>query len=161
MRVAIYYMSKYGNGRKVVERLGEVINERGHSVDVKSVGEANPGKVSPADLYLFSSPTRIGKPPRKVRSFVKKFRPPAGIGKFALVATHSRPEPDKKTGKVPTAEELGKWQRTIPIMEEILTGKGMRKVGDLKVYVNGIKGPLEQGYEEKIEKFADEILARV
>jgi len=161
MRVAIYYKSKYGNGRKCVERFGEVVNQRGHSVEVNSMKEANPTRVPPADLYVFSSPTRMGRPPRRVRSFLKKFKPPGGIGKYALITTHSKAEAERRSGRMPTEEDMARWRRTIPIMDEMLAGKGMRKIGDLRVFVDGIKGPLEDGYAERIEKFVDELLAKM
>jgi hypothetical protein len=64
------------------------------------------------------------------------------------------PQPDKKTGRIPTEEELTKWQRVRPIMNEILQGAGLVKVAEDKVLVTGLKGPLEEGWQKKVAAFA-------
>jgi hypothetical protein len=63
------------------------------------------------------------------------------------------PTPDKRTGRVPTDEELAKWQRVRPIMHEILQSKGLISVGEEKVYVTAMKGPLEEGWQRKVAAF--------
>ena len=68
------------------------------------------------------------------------------------------PQPDKKTGRIPTEEELAKWQRVRPIINEILKGAGLVKVAEDKVHVTGLKGPLEEGWQKKVEAFAARIL---
>ncbi len=69
------------------------------------------------------------------------------------MTTEAAPKPDKKTGRLPTEEELAKWQRVRPIMEEILDGKGLVRVGEDRVCVTGLKGPLEDGWQQKVEAF--------
>ena len=51
---------------------------------------------------------------------------------------------------MPTEEELAKWQRVRPIMNEILQGKGLVNVLDDKVLVTALKGPLEEGWQQKV-----------
>jgi hypothetical protein len=58
---------------------------------------------------------------------------------------------------MPTEEEIARWQHVIPIMNEILEGKGLAKVAEDKVLVTGLKGPLEDGWRTKVESFADRI----
>jgi hypothetical protein len=55
---------------------------------------------------------------------------------------------------MPTEEEQAKWQRVIPVMNEILLGKGLVKVAEGKILVTGLKGPLEEGWQEKVEAAA-------
>ena len=44
-------------------------------------------------------------------------------------------------------------------MEKLLQPTGMTKITDgLKIKVTGMKGPLEDSYEEKLEEFANDIL---
>ena len=50
--------------------------------------------------------------------------------------------------EMPTEEELARWQRVRPIMNEILGSKGLVNVADDKVYVTGLRGPLEEGWHE-------------
>jgi hypothetical protein len=109
-----------------------------------------------ADLYLFSSPGRIGKPLGSVRRFLKKTKLPAGT-KYAILTTQGAPRPNKKTGQLPTEEEQAKWQRIIPIMNDILQEKGLTKVAEGKILVTGLKGPLEEGWQKKVEVFVSQI----
>ena len=82
-----------------------------------------------------------------MRRFLKKVRLPAGT-EYAILATELAPQPDKKTGRVPTEEEVAKWHRVIPIMNEILLNKGLVEVCADKVFVTGMKGPLQDGWQE-------------
>jgi hypothetical protein len=58
---------------------------------------------------------------------------------------------------VPTEEELAKWQRVRPIMNEILQGKGLTEVAEDKIQVTGLKGPLEEGWQHTVAAFAARI----
>jgi menaquinone-dependent protoporphyrinogen IX oxidase len=158
MNVEIYHASKYGNGEKVVAYLQGSLVAKGHNVNASHVRTAKPREVPAADLYVFCSPARMGKPIGKMRRFLKKLNLPEG-SKYALIATLGQPEPDKKTGKMPTQEEVDRFQQSLPIMDEVLRGKGMTKVADLKVYVKLIKGPLEEGWEKKVEELAARLLS--
>jgi hypothetical protein len=129
---------------------------RGVTVNVHHIREARPQEMPPADLYLFSSPGRMGKPIGRMRRFLKKVQLPSGI-KYVLLTTEGAPQPDKKTGRMPTAEELARWQRVIPIMNEILKAKGLVNVAEGKILVTGLKGPLEEGWQKKVEAFASQI----
>ncbi len=156
MKIEYYHASKYGNGAKVAEEFKKQMVGRGVTVNVQHIDNAMPNQLPPADLYLFSSPGRMGKPIKDMRRFLEKATLPAGT-KYAILTTEAAPQPDKKTGKIPTDEELSKWQRVRPVMNEILQGKGLVKVAEGKVYVTGMKGPLEEGWEKKVEAFAAQI----
>ena len=58
---------------------------------------------------------------------------------------------------MPTEEQRAARQRVIPIMNEILQGKGLVKVAEDKVLVTGMKGPLEDGWQDKVEAFASRL----
>ena len=58
---------------------------------------------------------------------------------------------------MPTEEELGKCERVLPIMNETLEGKGLVKVAEEKVLVTGLKGPLEDGWQDKVRSFVARI----
>jgi len=89
----------------------------------------------------------------KARRFLSKVSLPVGA-RYALFSTEREARPDKKTGKMPTPEEIAKWQRIQPIMDELLSAQGLKKVGSMTVYVTGMKGPLEEGWQKKVEEFA-------
>jgi len=101
----------------------------------------------------------MGKPIGRMRRFLKKVKLSAGT-KYAILTTEGAPRPDKKTGQMPTEEDLAKWQRVTPIMNEILRGKGLVKVAEGKVLVTGLKGPLEDGWQKKVEAFAQQVAKR-
>jgi hypothetical protein len=140
----------------VAEEFDKQLAAKGVTVNVHHIREARPDRLPTADLYLFSSPGRMGKPIGGMRRFLKKLRLPAGT-KYAILTTEMAPQPDKKTGRTPTEEELAKWQRVRPIMNEILQGAGLVKVAEDKVLVTGLKGPLEEGWQKKVEAFAAQI----
>jgi len=157
MKIEYFHASKYGNGVMVADEFKKQMAAKGITVDVHHVKEASAKHMPEADLYLFSSPGRMGKPKGKIRRFLKKIKLPSGT-KYAILTTEGAPQPDKKTGRVPTEEERAKWQRIIPIMNEILQEKGLVKVAEGKVLVTGIKGPLEEGWQTKVKEFSSRLI---
>jgi hypothetical protein len=91
----------------------------------------------------------MGKPIGGMRRFLAKVRPPAGT-RDAILTTEAAPQPDKKTGRMPSEEELAKWQRVRPIMNEILQRAGLVNVAEDKVLVTALKGPLEEGWQKRL-----------
>ena len=126
------------------------------TVNVHHIGEATPKEPPPADPYVFSSPGRMGKPTGGMRRFLKKVELLAGMP-HAILTAELAPQPDKKTGRVPTEQETAKWQRVRPVTNEILQGNGLVEVAEDKVLVTGLKGPLEQGWQQKVEAFVARI----
>jgi hypothetical protein len=159
MKVEIFHASKFGNGEKVVAYLQGLLVAKGHQANYRHVRDARPKEIPLADLYVFCAPTRLGKPIGKMRRFLKKARLPEGA-RYALIATHGEPTPNKKTGRMPTPEEIAKYQQNLPAMEGILREKGAAKVAEVKVYVKGdtLKGPLADGWEKIVEEFASGLL---
>ena len=156
MNISYVHASKFGNGAAVAAEFRMRMAARGVAVDVHHFRELKPAELSPADLYVFSSPGRMGRPIGGMRRFLKKLRLPAGTP-FAVLTTEMAPAPDKKTGRLPTEDEQTKWQRVRPIMNEILRGKGLVHVADDAIHVTALKGPLEDGWQEKVEAFASRI----
>lgn len=153
MRVEYFHASKYGNGAQVAQEFKRVMTARGHAVEVHHIRDAQPHDIPSAELYVFSSPGRLGKPIGSMRRFLKKVSLPAGAT-YALLTTEGSPRPDKKTGELPSPEEMEKWQRVRPIMEELLEAKHLRKAAEASVWVTAVKGPLEDGWQAKVEAFA-------
>lgn len=156
MKIAYIHGSKHGNGATVAAEFKRQIAAKGVEVEVHHIRDVDPKKLPAADLYLFSSPGRIGKPIGYVRRALKKVNLPAGT-RYALLTAEGTPQPDKKTGQLPTEEELAKYQRVRPLMNEILQEKGLVKVAEEKVHVTAIKGPLEDGWQKKVEAFVERI----
>jgi menaquinone-dependent protoporphyrinogen IX oxidase len=156
MKIEYLHASKYGNGAMVAEEFKKQMAAKGVTVVVHHIRELQPKEPPAADLYVFSAPGRLGKPIGGMRRFLKKVALPTGT-RYAILTTEAAPKPDKKTGRMPTEEEIAKWQHVIPIMNEILQGKGLANVAEDKVLVTGLKGPLEEGWQKKVGAFADRI----
>ena len=62
---------------------------------------------------------------------------------------------------MPSEEELAKWQRVIPVMKQALQGEGLVEVAEDKVFVTGLRGPLEEGWQDKVDGFVTRILTSV
>jgi multimeric flavodoxin WrbA len=157
MKIEYLHASKYGNGAMVAEEFRRLMTAKGVTVNIHHIRDARPKELMPADLYVFSSPGRIGKPIGSMRRFLKKVRLEPGT-RYAILTTEGAPQPNKKTGKMPTEEEIAKWERVRPVMNELLQAKGMKKVAEGNVLVTGMRGPLEEGWQKKVEAFAAQIL---
>lgn len=160
MKVVLYHDSKYGNGARVAEEFKRLMTVRGNEVSIHHIRDASPKDLPPADLYVFGSPTHFGKATGSMLRYVKKLTLPSGT-RYAVFATCSAARPDKKTGKMPSEEELERLRRTIPMIDEQLRAKGMIKVADLKIFVKPetLKGPLEEGWQDRVEAFVSQISA--
>jgi len=143
----------------VAEEFKRLMAAKGIAVNVHHVRDARPKEIAHADLYVFSSPGRFGRPIGSMRRFMKKAKLPQGT-KYAILTTEAPPSPDKKTGKTPTDEEFAKYERVRPIMNELLQAKGLKKVAEGNVLVNPdtLKGPLQEGWQKRVEAFAAQVL---
>ena len=155
MKIEYFHASKYGNGAKIAEEFQRQMAAKGVTVNVHHVKSIKPKEIPPADLYVFSSPGRFGKPIGDMRGFLKKANLPPGT-KYAVLVTELAPEPEKAI-RIPTEEEIGKCQRVIPIMNEMLQKKGLVKVAEGKIFVTALKGPLEENWQKEVEAFASQI----
>jgi hypothetical protein len=156
VHIEYLHASRFGNGAAVAEEFKRHLEAKGITVEVHHVREVDPKTLPPADLYLFSSPGRMGRPIGTMRRFLKRLRLPAGA-RYALLTTEMAPQPDARTGRLPTEDELGACQQVIPHMNGVLQAAGLVGVAEDKVFVTGMKGPLEPGWEEKVDTFADRL----
>ena len=156
MKIEYFHASKYGNGARVAQEFQRHMAAKGVTVNIHHIRNIQPKELPPADLYVFSSPGRCGKPTWGMRRFLKKAQLLSGT-KYAILTTELAPQPDKKTGRMATEEELAKWQRIIPTMNERLQAKGLVNVAEGKILVTRLKGPLEEGWQQKVEAFASRI----
>lgn len=158
MKIEILHASKYGNGAKVSEELSSLLGMKGHEVNVRHIDDAMPKELPTADIYIFGSPTRFGGPIGEMKRFLKKVELPPGT-KYAVFATHGQILPNKKTGMMPTQDEISRMRKTIPTMDEILMEKGMVKVAEQIFEVSAVemKGHLLDGWKERVAAFAAQI----
>ena len=74
--------------------------------------------------------------------------------RYALLTTEMAPRPDKRTGRMPTEEEICRFQHVRPKMHELLQARGLIPIGEEKVLVTDMQGPLEDGWEQKVAAYA-------
>jgi menaquinone-dependent protoporphyrinogen IX oxidase len=153
MKIEYIHASKFGNGATVAAEFKEQMATNGVEVDVHHIREVVPSQLPPADLYLFSAPGRFGKPIRGMRRFLQGLNLPSGT-RYAVLTTEASPKMNKKTGRMPTEEDLFQMgQRVRPVMHDILESKGLVQVAEDKVYVTKLRGPLEDGWKKKVQDF--------
>jgi flavodoxin len=144
-KISISYLSKYGNGRRAMEHLADLLREKDQDVELFPMDKTNPNDLPASDIYVFSTSVHIGKPPRRARGYAKKFN---RDGKYVLVITHASNLDGSKYS--PT--------RTNEIMNESLSFPGLSPVRDtLFIKVKDLKGPLEDNWEQKISELADSL----
>lgn len=156
MNIEYVHASKYGNGAQVAQEFKHQMEAKGVAVTVHHIHDIRPRELPKADLYLFSSPGRMGRPIGGMRRFLKKVDLEPGT-KYALLTTEGAPQPDKKTGELPTEEERARFEHVRPMMNETLQAKGLSEVAEDRIFVTGLKGPLEEGWQHKVEEFVARI----
>jgi len=156
MKIEYYHASKYGNGAKVAEEFKRQMAAKGITINVHHVKDVRPKEIPLADLYVFSSPGRFGKPIGDMKNFLKKVNLQPGT-KYAVIATELCPNPDSIIERIPSEETTGKCQRVLPIMNQLLQAKGLVKIAEDKIFVTGLKGPLEEGWQKVVEAFISQI----
>jgi hypothetical protein len=65
MKIEYLRASKFGNGAMVAEEFKQQMSLKGVAVDIHHIREIKPKDVPSADLYVFSSPGRMGRPIRR------------------------------------------------------------------------------------------------
>jgi hypothetical protein len=156
LNIEYFHASKFGNGAMVAEEFSRRMAARGATVNIHHIRDVRADRLPAADLYVFSSPGRMGRPIGAMRRLLNKVRLPAGT-RYALLTTEAAPQPDKKTGRLPTEDELARFQRVRPIMHELLQAAGLVDVAEGHVCVTGLKGPLQDGWQDEVAAFADRI----
>ena len=144
MNISIIYESKYGNGKQAMMYLENILRKKGYSVQLMSVHEVKPKSLPEADLYIFSAPNRMGKIVRSMRKFLEKIEIKNSSAHYTLVNTCLDPSANIDKG--------------LEQMEEILQKKNISKLSEgLKLKVMAMKGPLEPGYEKKLDELVQTI----
>ncbi len=144
MKINIIYESKHGNGKEAMTYLENILRKKGYSVQLQSIHEIKPHQLPEADVYVFSAPNAFGKIIRSMRKFLEKIEIKNPNTRYLLVNTCLDPSSSQDKG--------------LEQMEEILQEKNIMKLTEgLKLKVLGIKGPLESGYEKKLDELAEKI----
>lgn len=144
MNISIIYESKYGNGKQAMTYFGNCLRKKGYAVQLMSIHEIKPHMLPESDLYIFCTPNAFGKIVRSMRKFLEKIEIKNSAGKYLLVNTCLNPTSNQDKG--------------LEQMEELLQTKNISKISEgIKLKVMTIKGPLEAGYEKKLDALAETI----
>jgi len=141
MKYVIVYWSRYGNGKKLVDRLAMTLKAKGAETQVLTINEADPAAMPAADVYVFSAATEAFNLQKNMRAFMKRLKRMDGK-KYGIINTHAM----KKN-------RLSK-------MEKLLSKKKMEKVAavDFQVGKDAPTGNgLMAGWEAKLEEFAGKL----
>src|SRR4030042_5636846 len=92
VKVEYFHHSVHGNGALVAEEFKRLMAARGVTVNVHHAREVRPKELPSADLYLFSSPGRMGKHIGGMRGFLTKEGLRAGTH-YAILTTGGAPTP--------------------------------------------------------------------
>jgi flavorubredoxin len=139
MNISIIYESKYGNGKEAMTYLGNSLEKKGYSVQLMSIHEIKPHLLPESNLYIFSAPNAFGKIVRSMRKFLDKIEIKNSSAQYILVNTCLNPSSSQDKG--------------LEQMDEILQKKNISKLSEgLKIKVMAMKGPLEAGYEKKLDE---------
>jgi flavodoxin len=141
MKYVIVYFSRYGNGKKLVERLAGMLSKKGET-KVFTTSEANPTSMPAADMYIFSAPQEKFSLQTDMKRFMKNI---AGIEgrKYGIINTHAMPK-----------------RNQLKKMEKLLGKKQMVKVAtvDFRVGPDSRTGNgLMAGWETTLDEFAGKL----
>lgn len=142
MKYVVVYFSRYGNGKKLVEYLGEKLKENKGTVQLFKVNEVDSGKLPEADVYVFSAAAEALSLQRDMKTFLKNLSGMDGK-KYGIINTHGM----KK-------DRLDK-------MEKILSKKTMIKMAEVEFHVQGdgvqSGNGLPSGWESRLDEFAGKL----
>jgi len=137
MDAAIYFTSTFGNGERVMRMLQSELVNKGYTVTMEKLKRGTSARA--ADVLIFSSPTHAGSPVGKMKRFLASM--PEQSGRYALATTYGESLP-----------------KTLDIMDDLLSGKGMQKVVDMAMPVKGIRDQsLEAQAAGMVRDFAEKI----
>ena len=146
-KAIVVYDTKFGNTEKIAKVLAEGIKAQGVEVDCVKVGEFQINKLKEYDLLVIGGPTQwfgISKP---MKDFLDKLESAEISGKKAFAF-----DTKLKSERARFAGSAGKG------IEKRLKKLQMSIVRPhASAIVKGIKGPLEEGMEEKFKEIASEI----
>jgi flavodoxin len=145
LKTLIVYDSVHGNTEKIARAIGDAISGE---VEVHHVGEVSSSELSTFDLLIVGSPTHGGRPMQAIQDFLNEAPATALNGK--KVASFDTRIPRR-------------WVRIFGYAAGRISDRLKRKGGTLIVppegfFVEGTKGPLREGEEERAAGWAKEIV---
>ncbi len=150
VKVIVVYDTKYGNTKRVAEKIMEGLGEvQGIETIISDVKETDPKKAVDYDAILIGSPTHFGGPVRGINKFIDK------LGKLDLKAkwvavfdTYLGEDFEKSVKKMEK-----RISEKVPKLKRITSG--------LSIRVDGMKGPVTEGEFPKCKDFGKRIATQL
>ena len=141
MKYLIIYWSRFGNNKKIIDHLANVLKSKGE-VQILKAGTPEAEKLPDADVYVFSAAAEKFSIQADMKKLMKNLRGMEGK-KYATINTHA----------LKSKNWLGR-------MDKLLAKSGMKKIADIhfRMGEGTDKGSgLQQGWESELESFAGKI----
>lgn len=145
-KIIVVYESKYGNTKRVAEKIIEGIREAGGvEVSLSELKDVKLDEIPNYDAILIGSPNHMGGPTRGIRGFIDKLGRLQLEGKmFAVFDTYMERDFEKAVRKM--EKQVSK---KVPGLIKVASG--------LSIKVQGIKGPVLEGEFLKCREFGKRI----
>jgi flavodoxin len=144
MNVLIVYLSFYGNTANIAEKIAEAIGE---NATVRFIEDVSNREIAEADLVILGSPTHKYYEPSDMREFLDGLPEESIRGKYFCVFDTRFNQPISKQGSA-----------ALEISRRIKRRGGILFFPTESFFVEEREGPLEDGQEEKAEKWGHSIL---
>ncbi|MGD0818268.1 MAG: flavodoxin family protein [Methanomassiliicoccales archaeon] len=143
MKALVLYDSKHGNTAKVAHAITDGLKEEGlDAVECRSLAESGEEDFRGKDLWVLGTPTHYGSVPFRYSTLLKNALKEDHPGiKVAIFDTRMKDFPKGAVVK----------------LRKILEKKGRPVIADASFVVDGMRGPLAEGEEERAMLFGKEI----
>jgi MFS family permease len=143
----VVYDTKFGNTKKVAEDIALGFEDEGVKVRIKDVKKTRKNEIPKFDLMVLGAPTHINDAKKDTKKFLKRLKS-TNLSSVKFAAFDTRITNARKGASMK--------------IESILTELGASKLQDgLTVWVSGMRGPLEEGSEEKSKTFGSELAKKI
>ncbi len=155
--ILIIFDTVFGNTGKVAGMVKEALIQKGETVELVSIAQVNENNFPSADLVIFASPTRAFRPTPNMQSLVRAFK---GLLKDKKVAClDTRMDVVEVNNKFLTfmAKHFGYANDFFVKVFKKAKAKVVCEPGEF--FVKGQEGPLKDDTEQRVQAWADKVLA--
>ncbi|MFW5903972.1 MAG: flavodoxin family protein [Candidatus Saliniplasma sp.] len=145
MNCMIIYWSRYGHGKKIVDRLADRLEKNQIQTNTYKPDDVDPNNIPEADIYVFSTPAEMFRIKKEMRNFMKNLEDVEGKN-YGIINTH------------------GMKRNWLKNMDKILSKKKMKKIAEEDFQIakeETEKGEgLPEDWEAELDIFAEKLIRR-
>ena len=157
MKVLIAYDSVFGNTEKVAQAMGEALAAHGE-VEVRRVGEVQPGQLSGLDLVIVGSPTRAFTATPAAKKLLGSIPANALAGVKVATFDTRMPMTDQTPGILRFLAGIFGYAAK-PLSNRLVRKGGQLAAPPEGFFVLGSEGPLQEGELERAAQWAEKLVA--